>query len=149
MIITIIGSFLAVVAFCILIELPKKYMIYAGFTGTLCWTAYYVAELFLKRVEISAFIATIFLAATSHILARVLKAPVSIFLIPGILPIVPGGSIYRCAYAFINESANLNAYLDETFKIAGAIALAIFFVDSIFKLHIPKLSRRGKCRKGQ
>lgn len=140
MIIRIFGAFAAVVAFCILIELPKKYMIYAGATGMLGWTVYLLGDLFVQRVEIDAFIATIFIAAASHILARVLKAPVSIFLIPGILPIVPGGSVYRCAYAFINESANLNIYLDETFKIAGGIALAIFFVDSIFKLHLPKPS---------
>ena len=80
----------------------------------------------------------------SHILARVLKAPVSNFLIPGILPIVPGGSIYRCAYAFIRESSNLSTYMNEALKIAGSIALAIFFVDSVFKLHLPKRFKKSK-----
>jgi len=28
--------------------------------------------------------------------------------------------------------------MNETLKIAGSIALAIFFVDSVFKLHLPK-----------
>lgn len=137
MVFRIIGALCAVISFGILIELPKKYMIYAGITGMSGWTVYLLAEICLKRVEIDAFIATIFVAAMSHILARILKAPVSIFLIAGILPIVPGGSIYRCAYAFINESYYVNMYFNETLKIAGAIALAIFFVDSVFKLHLP------------
>ena len=100
----IIGAFIAVVAFCIMIELPKKYMVQAGFTGMVGWAVYLIVDIFAYRVEIAALVSALCIATMSHILARVLKAPVSNFLIPGILPIVPGGSIYRCAYAFIKES---------------------------------------------
>jgi hypothetical protein len=134
----IIGAFIAVVAFCIMIELPKKYMVQAGFTGMVGWAVYLIVDIFAYRVEIAALVSALCIATMSHILARVLKAPVSNFLIPGILPIVPGGSIYRCAYAFIKESSYLSTYMNEALKIAGSIALAIFFVDSVFKLHLPK-----------
>ena len=102
------------------------------------WAVYLLMEMVASRVEIAALVSALCIATMSHILARVLKAPVSNFLIPGILPIVPGGSIYRCAYAFIKESSYLSTYMNEALKIAGSIALAIFFVDSVFKLHLPK-----------
>ena len=130
MIFKIIGAFIAVVAFCIMIELPKKYMVQAGLTGMIGWGVYLLVDIIGHRVEIDALISALCIATMSHILARVL--------IPGILPIVAGGSIYRCAYAFINESSYLSTYMNETLKIAGSIALAIFFVDSVFKLHMPK-----------
>ncbi|MFC2469954.1 MAG: threonine/serine exporter family protein [Lachnoanaerobaculum gingivalis] len=144
MLFKIIGAFIAVVAFCIMIELPKKYMVQAGMTGMVGWAVYLLMEMVASRVEIAALVSALCIATMSHILARVLKAPVSNFLIPGILPIVPGGSIYRCAYAFIRESSYLSTYMNEALKIAGSIALAIFFVDSVFKLHLPKRFKRSK-----
>ena len=70
----------------------------------------------------------------SHILARTLKAPVTIFLVPGILPLVPGGPIYRSVYYFINDNSGLgNMYFTQTLQIAGAIAMSIFIMDSIFR----------------
>ena len=40
----IIGAFIAVVSFCIMIELPKKYMVQAGFTGMVGWAVYLIVE---------------------------------------------------------------------------------------------------------
>ena len=89
MLFKIIGAFIAVVAFCIMIELPKKYMVQAGMTGMVGWAVYLLMEMVASRVEIAALVSALCIATMSHILARVLKAPVSNFLIPGILPIVP------------------------------------------------------------
>ncbi len=71
----------------------------------------------------------------SHISARALKAPVTVFLIGGILPVVPGAGMYRTAYSLMMEtSAQVYKNLQETLLIAGAIAVAIFITDSIFRL---------------
>ena len=126
MLFKIIGAFIAVVAFCIMIELPKKYMVQAGMTGMVGWAVYLLMEMVASRVEIAALVSALCIATM------------------GILPIVPGGSIYRCAYAFIRESSNLSTYMNEALKIAGSIALAIFFVDSVFKLHLPKRFKKSK-----
>lgn len=73
----------------------------------------------------------------SHVEARRLKAPVTVFLIGGILPMVPGAGMYRTAYSIIAEDAE-RAYmhLQETLLIAGAIAVAIFMTDSIARIII-------------
>ncbi len=134
----VIGAFFAVIAFSILIEVPKRYFLPAGCVGALGWFVYLFCDMFLDSVGGVALLAALSVALSSHILARVLKAPVSTFLIPGILPLVPGGSVYRFAYSFIHNSRDTTFYLTETVTIAGGIALAIFLVDSIFKLHRPR-----------
>ena len=63
------------------------------------------------------------------------KAPVTVFLVSGILPTVPGASIYRSVYYLIQGASSLsNVYFMETLQISGAMAMAIFIVDSIFRL---------------
>ena len=74
-------------------------------------------------------------ALLSQVFARVLKAPVTIFLVAGILPTVPGASIYRSVYFLIQGQTKwYNFYLIQTIQIAGAMAVAIFIVDSLFRL---------------
>ena len=85
-----------------------------------------------------AFIAAFFgesVALMGHLFARFFRAPVSVFLVPGILPLVPGTSIYNSVYYVIRNSREESMYyLVETLQIAGAIALAVFLMDSVFKL---------------
>ena len=59
----------------------------------------------------------------------------TIFLVAGILPTVPGASIYRSVYFLIQGQTKwYNFYLIQTIQIAGAMAVAIFIVDSLFRL---------------
>ena len=46
----------------------------------------------------ASFFGAVFVDLSSQILARRLKAPVIIFLIIGVLPLVPGYGIYKVAY---------------------------------------------------
>lgn len=133
MIVQIICSYMAILAFSVVLRVPKKYILFSAFTGAVAWVAYLWIVGLGHSAMAGAFISTIILALLCHILARFIKAPVTVFLIPGILPVVPGGSIYRCVYYLIDSNSDLSVYyLMETLQIAGAMALAIFIVDSIF-----------------
>lgn len=73
------------------------------------------------------------------------RAPLTIFLISGIFPIVPGAGIYYTGYhIFMNDNAAALATGMETIKIAIAIAIAIGIVVSL-----PPFSSRsgGRTRK--
>ena len=95
----------------------------------------------------AAFLSSLMVPLFSHILARIKKAPVTVFLVSGILPAVPGTSIYRCVYYLIQDATDLSIlYLIETLQIAGAIAMAIFIMDSFFRLFLTYQSRRAKSR---
>ena len=129
------GAFLAVLSFCILLEVPKKHMVKAGAVGTICWLVYLLLIRQEFTVIMATFLASLVISVLGHIGARVFKAPVTVFLIPGIFPLVPGASIYRCvAYLIQSDTQLANYYLTEAIQISGAIALAIFITDSIFKV---------------
>ncbi len=83
----------------------------------------------------ATFISAMVITILSQIGARILKAPVTVFLIAGILPLVPGTGMYRTVYYTIhNDGALANYYLRQTLMIAGAIALAIFIIDSVYRV---------------
>lgn len=134
------GCFLAVSGFAVLVETPRKYILQAGFAGA-CggWVYFFSMQNGLDAVPAS-FLSALVIALLAHIFARIFKAPVTVFLIAGILPTVPGAGMYRTVYYIIaDDRAQSFYYLMQTLEIAGVIALAIFIVDAVFRIRI-----RGK-----
>ena len=135
MIIQVFSAFWAVAMFSILTETPKKFLPYAAFSGGFAWWAYLVINNLDSFNTQAAFFSILAVAFLSHILARIMKAPVTVFLIAGILPSVPGAGIYRTVYYLIQGDQTLSThYLISTLHTAGAIALAIFITDSVVNL---------------
>lgn len=137
MLIQFFSAFAAVAMFALLLEVPKRFIFYAAATGGIAWWVYVLIGERGGSALAAAFLSTLVVALFSHILARVKKAPVSIFLVSGILPAVPGAAIYRSVYYLIQGSTDLSLYyLIQTLQIAGAIAMAIFIMDSFFRLFL-------------
>ncbi|WP_349672247.1 threonine/serine exporter family protein [Lacrimispora sp.] len=135
MVIQTVGAFLAVISFSLILELPKKYLILSGTIGAVGWLVYLLVQAAAGSVIAAAFLSTLLVALFSHISARVCKAPVTVFLVAGILPSVPGASIYRSvSYVISNDPVLSSHYLVETLQVSGAIAMAIFIMDSLFRL---------------
>ncbi len=89
------------------------------------------------------FFATVALSLLSELAARVFKQPVTIFVIPGIIPIVPGLGMYKGMTKIIenNYEGGVNTLLTAGMD-AGAIALGMMFMTSIFR--VLKISRDHK-----
>lgn len=133
MIAQLISVFIGVVGFAILLEIQKRYLVYCGVAGTVGWAVYLLAQQFFPMG--SVFFSSFCIALLSQIFARRLRCPVTVFLIPGIYPSVPGAGIYRTVYYLIMGENSLAAhYLLETLTIAGMIALGIYIVDILWKL---------------
>lgn len=136
----VIGSFVAVAGFAVLLETPRRYLLHAGIAGAIGGFVYLFNIQRGADVVLSSFFSALAIALTSHTFARVFKAPVTIFLIAGILPTVPGAGMYRIVYYIIaNDSAKSSYYLIQTLEIAGVIALAIFIMDTVFKVRFKKV----------
>lgn len=129
-----IMAFFATASLSIPFRVPKKYIPCAGITGALGWWIYLlVLDVHMNKV-FANFLATIIVAVCAHIMARILKAPVTMFLIPGVIPLVPGAGMYQIAFAVINNNyADATFYFIETLQLAGSIALGIFIVDTILR----------------
>ena len=131
-ILEMIIAFVAVYFIAITLEAPKRTLRYGALGGALGWGVYLVGLSFLDIVG-ATFLASLFIAWIAHLFARFLKTPVTIYFIPAFIALVPGAGVYQSVYAFINkEYATAQQHLILTLQISGAIALAIFIVDSIF-----------------
>ena len=131
MIIKVIGAFIAIFTFAVILETPKKYLWCAGVVGAVGWLVYLVSLAAGADEVPGTFLSALAIALVSHTFARVFKAPVTVFLIAGILPTVPGAGMYRIVYYIIAGDRTMSSYyLTTTLELAGVIAIAIFIVDT-------------------
>ena len=121
-----IGTF----AFSVLFGVPRKYYPFCGLTGGVGWIVYLLTEQF--GTVPASFAATIAVVLLSRITAIREKCPVTIFLISGIFPLVPGSYVYWTAHYLVMNRVNLAAQKGYmAIKIAIAIVLGIVFVFEI------------------
>lgn len=119
-------AMVATIAFAVLFSAPKKDVIFCGFTGALGWIVYYI----LIQSGISGIfacaVATLILTVFSRCLAVIRRNPVTIYLLTGIFPLVPGAGIYYTAYYLVNSDQAAFAVKGlETFETAAAIGFGI------------------------
>lgn len=129
MIIQFIVCIFATISFAVLFTAPKSELIYCGFCGAIGWIVYLACE---QQLDTGAAVANLLATLTLTLLSRVIaawhKMPVTIYLISGIFPLVPGAGIYYTSYYFImNQMSDCSAAGMNTVKVAGAIVLGIVF----------------------
>lgn len=131
----VLGAFLAIYFFAYLLETPKKYAFRAGLTGAVGGLVYNLGIKADAGEVLASFLSALAVSLLAQLLARIFKTPVTLFLIAGILPTVPGtGMYYTVHYIIEGDSAMTAYYLTQTLEIAGVIALAIVIADTVFGL---------------
>ena len=109
-------------SFAILFACPRRTLPYCGLVGAVGWLVYEIAELFGMEAFAASLLAVIPLTLLARILAMTLRAPVTVFLLTGIFPLVPGAGIYYSAYYFIQG--------DNALALANGISTFTFVVRS-------------------
>lgn len=123
---------LSTVCFALLFNVPVRHLWCCGLVGVIGWIVYWAMMQLQPSPVIASLVAVIPLSVSVRILAIVRKAPATLFLIPGIFPLVPGAGIYYTAYSFImGDSAAFAQKGTETLKIAVAMAMGIAMVMSV------------------
>ena len=130
---------IATISFGITFHVPKRHYLAGGLTGAMGWMVYILCfDLLGVTAPIAVLIATLPLTLCARFFSVYHKAPVTVFLLPGIFPLVPGAGIYYTAYYFIqNNNALALSNGISTFKIAVVLATGIALV-----LGIPLPHRR-------
>ena len=124
-------SFVATVGFCIVFNIPKKQMLFCGLLGVVSWGAYILLQGPIGPVA-ATFLAACLIVLLSRIFAVIRKCPVTILLIPGVIPLAPGSAMYHTAYYFVtNDMAKAGEYGFLTLKLAFAIVLGIIAVIAV------------------
>ena len=131
-----ISAFLASLGFGFLFNIKGKNLWLAGVVGAVGGICYKVALYYGCSELLSNFYGALGLSLGSEILARQCKTPVTTFLVCALIPLVPGGGMYRTMLAAIrgNAQRTLNMGL-ETLSIAGVLALGILLVSTIMRVY--------------
>lgn len=125
-------AFVSTIAFSVIFHAPRRESLCVGVTGGAGWLMYLVCTHLGCGVAAASFCATLALAFLARLFAILRKTPVTVYMICGIFPLVPGAGIYYTGYYFFthNNSLCLEKGL-ETIKIAVAMALGIGIVLSL------------------
>lgn len=140
-------SFISTVLFSIIFNAPKKLLVACGFVGAVAWTIYqFTVGMDLGKVGAS-FLGSLILGLMSHTMSRRYKRPVIIFIVPGIIPLVPGGAAYEAIRYLVsnNYTYAVNTFLEVTL-ISGAIAFGILVSEIIYYIYTRIKQYYGKIK---
>ena len=134
-------SFLATVGFSIFFNSPRKSLIPAGIIGGIGWTVYMILFDFSQNPILSNFFAATLISLLSEILARRMKFPAIIFVIPGILPLIPGLGLYNTMLSLVegNYSNAISVGTNALF-VSASISMGVLLITSLVKTYY--ISRR-------
>lgn len=117
-------------------------VLWGALLGALGWIVYLAVQRSGGSVMYAYFAGAFSVAIAAEILALLIKNPATVYLLPGLLPLVPGGGMFQTMRAAV--SGNMDTALSlgyATLAAAGAIALGIAIASSIARL-IPKVLGR-------
>ncbi|HHU60804.1 MAG: threonine/serine exporter family protein [Bacillota bacterium] len=135
MVVQVLAGFVSAVAFAFIYNVPRSEIFRTGILGGLGWLTFSLTK------DAGGEVGAMFLGATSvalcsELFARRYKQPVIIFLVPGVIPLVPGGRAYLTMLSFLQHDYNEGVtLLVSTFFLAGAVAAGIIIASSIFRVY--------------
>ena len=138
-IIQLAAAFAGALGFSILYRLRFRHVLFASFAGMVTWGVYLAVHSLTDGSFIPCLAGALFAAILSEILAHLRKCPATLFLLPAIIPLVPGGTLYyTMSSAVRGDFAAAAGYGRETVICACAIAAGISFATVLRELHTPK-----------
>ena len=141
----LIASFPASIAFAILFKINRKHLLLGGVSGVITYFIYYSVEFISSSVFLAAMTSSLFTALFAEIAARLRRAPTIVFLIPGVIPTVPGGALYKAMrYALENEWTPAFDNLMTALLISLGIASGIVIITAIWGSVADRRAKRHK-----
>ncbi len=133
MVIQVVMAAVGALGFSIFFRVNERNVLAATVGGAIGWIVYLAMFNLCDNLFISYFVASIAVCFWAEIVARILKAPSNIYLVPGIIPLIPGGSLFYTTKAIVEGDwqAFFDFGLDTvwiTFGIAAGMAVSAFFV---------------------
>lgn len=134
-IINIAFSYLASVGFALTINVPHRALNLAGLSGVIGWMVYWFAARAGMGRMLSNLMGSFIIGILGLICARVKKCPVTVFIIPAIVPLVPGVPAYQAVRALVNGQVFIGeADLMRVAIVTCAIALGILLSTMITEM---------------
>lgn len=125
-IINAIMSGLSSIGYGLMYRVPKKSVLGNFFAGTIGTLTYGILWNNFGMTFGAYLIASLMIGVMAEVFARINKLPATVFLAPGLIPLVPGIAIFNMMNAFANKSyAEALSNLSNAASYAMGIALGI------------------------
>jgi uncharacterized membrane protein YjjB (DUF3815 family) len=135
MILSFIYSFFTTIGFSVLFNIPRHEMIYAGLCGGSGWMINTLLKDYGVSNIFSAFVGALVVGILAEIFAKLRKMPATVFVSPGIIPLVPGYGLYFTMLSVIEKNYDEAIRVGfETLMMASVIATAIILSTTFGKL---------------
>jgi len=123
------------------LHIPRPSLPAAGTAGMLGWGTVRISGYLELPQVLGVFAGALVVALAAEIFARIQKQPATLYVVSGILPLVPGTRMYDAMLSFIdgNFTAGVSK-VTETFLIAAYIAGGIALVSILTRCR-----RSGGC----
>ena len=143
----LLTALLGSAGFALIFNVRKQLLPLAALGGALCWGAYLLAGCATESVFLQSFTASAVTAVWSEVLARIKKTPAQQYLIIGLIPLVPGGTLYYAMSALVRQDwaqAQLYGYRVSAFVlgIAAGVSLTLSLLDMLLNAHRRIQNRR-------
>lgn len=104
--------------------------------GGIVWAIYCLADYLGCSEPLSYFFAAIVSGLYSEVMARIRKYPATSYLVISLMPMFPGAGVYYATSFFVqSDMTSFAARGYATIAIAGAIAIGVLSVSTLFRLY--------------
>lgn len=139
--IDIISSFFISSSVSIVNNVQRKYIYLCGLAGVITMSVYSMLSSAFGAT-VSSLIACIALSLFSHTISHVTKLPNMIFVVSGVMPILPGGILFKAVNALAkNDYSQASLLGGQALLVGFAIAIG-FLIDQVFAVLLKRVMQR-------
>ena len=118
-------AFVGSLGFAMIFHLRRRWLLAASLGGMLSWMVYLgvTAALSTEDILVPTLVASAFAALYAEVCAHALKTPSLLFVIPAVVPLIPGAALYyTMSFAVAADWATCSSYALRTLWFAAGIA---------------------------
>lgn len=143
--IQIVTGALGSLGFSILFNIRGKKLVITTLGGLVSWAVFLLLEHWIPGEAMRYFLAMTAISVYAEVFARIEKTPTTTFLVPSVIPLIPGSALYYTMNYALNEQWSL--FIQKAFytlELAMALALGILAVTTATRLVTAVLRHRQK-----
>ncbi|QNQ81280.1 threonine/serine exporter family protein [Lactobacillus sp. PV034] len=138
-------AWVASVGFALIINVPHRALLLCGLSGAAGWMAYWWDIQFHFGRLGSNLLGALVVGILGIFFARIKKCPVTVFNIPGIVPLVPGVPAYQAVRAMVEgKMAEAEDLLLKVAIVAIAIAMGFMLAQMVGEVFFRIINNRKK-----
>ena len=132
----------AILGLAVIFRVPARRIPACVVVGALGWLTYLITDYYIDSPVMGCFFGACMVGLCSAEASRIFKEAMTIFVIPGILCLVPGAKIFYTMEALIRNDIEGMAQIGvQTLMMAGAIAMGLLVMGALIKVFRAVLSK--------